>query len=235
MHRWWVFPNPVRITEQTATYFYSTSGSTSIHEPVQLSSHSLLWFWCSCHTYNLRCQLWPAICKTALSKWKCFTKTIEIFLGLNYQYHMLCPGLLRFCKPCRKNSCDLPLPDPSGSLSEKMDSSAIEEANKEITTIIVDEDDGWPTILINVISMYIAVCFTLFHHYKSFHMHIHMWNLASHMHTLVKLVYAREHIFFLKINGVDKSRKFISELLLYYTANNDIWPSTAVSGYHLLD
>ena len=48
------------------------------------------------------------------------------------------PGLLRFFKPCRKNPCDLPLADPSGSLSEKVDSSAIEEANKEVTTIIAD-------------------------------------------------------------------------------------------------
>ena len=48
------------------------------------------------------------------------------------------PGLLRFFKLCRKNSCDLSLPDPSGSLSEKMDSSVIEEANKEVTTIIAD-------------------------------------------------------------------------------------------------
>ena len=45
------------------------------------------------------------------------------------------PGLLRFFKPCRKNPCDLPLPDLSGSLSEKVDSirSPIEEANKEVT------------------------------------------------------------------------------------------------------
>ena len=48
------------------------------------------------------------------------------------------PGLLRFFKLCRKNLCDLPLPDTSGSLSEKVDSSAIEEANKEVTTIIAD-------------------------------------------------------------------------------------------------
>ena len=48
------------------------------------------------------------------------------------------PGLLRFFKLCRKNPCDLPLLDPSGSLSEKVDSSTIEEANKEATTIIAD-------------------------------------------------------------------------------------------------
>ena len=47
-------------------------------------------------------------------------------------------GLLSFFKPCRKNSCDLLLPDPSDALSEKMDSSAIEEANKEVNSIIVD-------------------------------------------------------------------------------------------------
>ena len=48
------------------------------------------------------------------------------------------PGLLKFFKPCRKNSCDLPLPDPNGVLKEKVDSSAIEEANKEVSNVITD-------------------------------------------------------------------------------------------------
>ena len=48
------------------------------------------------------------------------------------------PRLLRFFKLCRKNPCDLLLLYPNDSLSEKVDSSAIEEANKEITTIIAD-------------------------------------------------------------------------------------------------
>ena len=48
------------------------------------------------------------------------------------------PGLLKFFKPCRKNSCDLPLPDPNSVLKEKVDSSAIEEANKEVSNVITD-------------------------------------------------------------------------------------------------
>ena len=40
------------------------------------------------------------------------------------------PGLLRYFKPCRKDSCQIPLPNPIGPLSEKVDSAAIEEANK---------------------------------------------------------------------------------------------------------
>ena len=48
------------------------------------------------------------------------------------------PGLLKFFKPCRKNSFDLPLPDPNGVLKEKVDSSAIEEANKEVSNVITD-------------------------------------------------------------------------------------------------
>jgi len=47
------------------------------------------------------------------------------------------PGL-RFYKPCRKNSCDLALPNPTGSLSKKVDSSAIEEGNKEVTTVVTN-------------------------------------------------------------------------------------------------
>ena len=40
------------------------------------------------------------------------------------------PGLLRYFKPCRKDSCQIPLLNPTGPLSEKVDSAAIEEANK---------------------------------------------------------------------------------------------------------
>ena len=47
------------------------------------------------------------------------------------------PGLLRYFKPCRKDSsCQILLPNPTGSLSEKVDSAAIEEANKEVTAVI---------------------------------------------------------------------------------------------------
>ena len=40
------------------------------------------------------------------------------------------PGLLRYLKPCRKDSCQISLPDLTGPLSAKMDSAAIQEANK---------------------------------------------------------------------------------------------------------
>ena len=46
------------------------------------------------------------------------------------------PGLLRYFKPCRKDSCQISLPNPTGSLSEKVDSATIEEANKEVTAVI---------------------------------------------------------------------------------------------------
>ena len=59
------------------------------------------------------------------------------------------PGLLRYFKPCLKDSCQISLPNPTGPLSEKVDSSwptgplsekvdsaAIEEANKEVTAVI---------------------------------------------------------------------------------------------------
>ena len=45
------------------------------------------------------------------------------------------PGLLRYFKPCRKDSCHISLPNPTGPLSEKVDSAAIEEANKEVTAV----------------------------------------------------------------------------------------------------
>ena len=47
------------------------------------------------------------------------------------------PGLLRYFKPCRKDSCQISLPNPTGPLSEKVDSATIEEANKEATAVIV--------------------------------------------------------------------------------------------------
>ena len=46
------------------------------------------------------------------------------------------PGLLRYFKPCRKDFCQISLPNPTGPLSEKVDSAAIEEANKEVTAVI---------------------------------------------------------------------------------------------------
>ena len=46
------------------------------------------------------------------------------------------PGLLRYFKPCRKDSCQISLPNPTGPLSEKVDSATIEEANKEVTAVI---------------------------------------------------------------------------------------------------
>ena len=45
-------------------------------------------------------------------------------------------GLLRYFKPCRKDSCQISLPNSTGPLSEKLDSAAIEEANKEVTAVI---------------------------------------------------------------------------------------------------
>ena len=46
------------------------------------------------------------------------------------------PGLLRYFKLCRKDSCQISLPNPTGLLSEKVDSAAIEEANKKVTAVI---------------------------------------------------------------------------------------------------
>ena len=46
------------------------------------------------------------------------------------------PGLLRYFKPCRKDSYQIPLPNPTGPLCEKLDSAAIEEANEEVTAVI---------------------------------------------------------------------------------------------------
>ena len=46
------------------------------------------------------------------------------------------PGLLRYFKPCRKDSYQISPPNPTGPLSEKADSAAIEEAIKEVTAVI---------------------------------------------------------------------------------------------------
>ena len=47
------------------------------------------------------------------------------------------PGLLRYFKLCRKDSCQISLPNPTGPLSEKVDNAAIEEANKEVTALLL--------------------------------------------------------------------------------------------------
>ena len=44
------------------------------------------------------------------------------------------PDLLRYFKLCRKDFCRLPLPNPTGPLSEKVDSAAIEEAALQAAT-----------------------------------------------------------------------------------------------------
>ena len=43
------------------------------------------------------------------------------------------PGLLR---SCRKDSCQISLPDLIGPLSAKVDSAAIQEANKEVSNYL---------------------------------------------------------------------------------------------------
>jgi len=45
-------------------------------------------------------------------------------------------ALWKYFKLCRKEACDMPLPDPSGSLSKELDSSAIKVANDEVTATI---------------------------------------------------------------------------------------------------
>ena len=46
------------------------------------------------------------------------------------------PGLLRYFKPCRKNSCQISLPNLTGPLSMKVDSTAIQETNKEVSNYL---------------------------------------------------------------------------------------------------
>ena len=66
-----------------------------------------------------------------------FFLIIRCFLDLyGGQWTRSDPGLLRSFKPCRKDSCQILLSNPTGPLSKKLDSSAIEEANKEVTAVI---------------------------------------------------------------------------------------------------
>jgi len=44
--------------------------------------------------------------------------------------------LWKYFKPCRKDACGMPLPDPSGPLSKELDSSIIKVANDEVTAAI---------------------------------------------------------------------------------------------------
>ena len=46
------------------------------------------------------------------------------------------PGLLRYLKPCRKDSCQILFPDLIGPLSVKVNSAAIQEANKEVSNYL---------------------------------------------------------------------------------------------------
>ena len=46
------------------------------------------------------------------------------------------PGLLRYLKPCRKDSCQISFPDLTGPLSVKVDSTAIQEANMEVSNYL---------------------------------------------------------------------------------------------------
>ena len=45
---------------------------------------------------------------------------------------------MKYFKPGSKNSCDLPHPNPGGSLSKTVNYSAIEEAKNKVTTVIAD-------------------------------------------------------------------------------------------------
>ena len=51
--------------------------------------------------------------------------------------------VLEYSKPCtQKTSSQIPLPDPTGPLSKKIDSVAIEEANAEVTAVIMNTSAG---------------------------------------------------------------------------------------------
>ena len=52
------------------------------------------------------------------------------------------PGLLKYFKPCRKNKSEILLLDPTGPLSIKVDSTAIEEANAEVTAALASASAG---------------------------------------------------------------------------------------------
>ena len=45
-------------------------------------------------------------------------------------------ALYKFFKPCKKDACDMPLPNLTGSLKRELDSTVIEEANKEVSKLI---------------------------------------------------------------------------------------------------
>ena len=47
-------------------------------------------------------------------------------------------ALYKYFKPCKKESCNIVLPNPSGSLSKELDSAVlvIEEANKEASQLV---------------------------------------------------------------------------------------------------
>ena len=55
-------------------------------------------------------------------------------------------GLLRYFKLCRKDSRQISLPNSTGPLSEKVDSAAIEEANKEVTAVIAGTDSNMASV-----------------------------------------------------------------------------------------
>ena len=52
------------------------------------------------------------------------------------------PELLKYFEPCRKNTREILLPDPTGPLSYKVDSTAIEEAYAEVTAALASASAG---------------------------------------------------------------------------------------------
>ena len=115
---------------------YKHSGSTFCLTHPSLSSHQNA-------SYNANHLWW----KTSRFSWIYFQS--QKFSSENFlSYYKVClglkmadsgpgsgPGLLRYFKPCRKDSCQI---QSNWSLCEKLDSTAIEEANKEVTAVIVD-------------------------------------------------------------------------------------------------
>ena len=47
------------------------------------------------------------------------------------------PGLQKYFKPCRKSMSEILLPDQIGPLSDKVNSTAIEEDKAEVTAVLV--------------------------------------------------------------------------------------------------
>jgi len=45
-------------------------------------------------------------------------------------------ALYKYFKPCRKASCNMPLPDPEGPLSKEIDIGTIKELNKEVESLV---------------------------------------------------------------------------------------------------